>query len=160
MCKKACSEAIIAAVRSLRHTDITLKPNTASGKRLRCIFKKMRRFNENDVHAAFESLLRSGAIVIVAHVQEVALSANGESRRQTGKAARINVKELPAASLLAKRSWFLDSEGRPAKPGEVEGVRQFFGMMVYVTADGLPEKIKKVVASPTIAPAPSLLAVA
>ncbi len=141
--KPDCSEFIIEAARSLRQKPNRIRPPTASaGVALRRLYDIARDvYSEEEFRQGVKTLLNDGAVVVVARQGELECVDGQEHSKQTGPSRDVKVSALPEQLPFGFGKWYLN-ESNLSVAAQVAGkYRSYHSILLYVVADGLPDKV-------------------
>ena len=145
----SCSDFIVAAIRATRPTPKNLKPGTSACRGLRLIYSLANQYySEQQFRRSIDALISSGVILLIARVCERGKREGGEG--SYGPTVTERIFSIPPRVPLNEHRWVLNGEGKPvgrAAEEQEKYLKSFHSINLYVVADGLPQRIAKLVSS-------------
>ncbi len=128
---------LVSTIRNVRQVWKNMKPGTAAGVQVHEVFQEaLSVFTENEMRQALNELLHEGVLLMTATTDHCV----------RGKVIHglTYIQVIPLGAPLQEYYWNLNNKGDVVKPSEFEHyAKRFSHMRLYVTADGLPERVKK-----------------
>lgn len=131
--KLSCSEFIVATLRKLRRNPKNLPDDANSGMSLKRLWEVAKEiYSKDEFRNGLEDLLAQNTILITA-------------RQYGGGIREIAIRKIPDDIGNCDR-WHLSEQGKYVSPTASESLkhRTIANFLVYVQADGLPKKAKRI----------------
>ena len=145
--KPDCSDFIVAAARSIRMKPSNLKKGTSAGVSLNRLFSVAKEvYTANEFHKSLKSLIKNKTILMMGDEVD-RMKVEGQKHDAWGRHRIVKIIDVPTNAPFLKRSWCLDSNGKITDPEckDIEEYRMIQNILLYISSDGLPDKIKKFV---------------
>ena len=134
--KPNCQEFILQAIREIRRNPSNLKPDARAGVKLNRLWDVARNiFTEDEFRHSLNSLLENDIVLVTWKV-----------RNQRGKNRYEKATKLSMSTPLETERWHREKPTFHNTDSSANKVRYetVHKIMLYITADGLPEKVKKI----------------
>jgi|GEM_PF-3492531 len=151
--KPPIKDFIVAAIRKLRPHPHNLKPNTASGIRLSRVYKvALAVYTDREFREGLVTAMNEEEVII----HGVLHTVKKREGRRWGASRHEIISSIAEDVPLQLDTWHLDKGGHPVNPEEVEEHEKIHSIRMCVIADGLPKKVRNILAPQSNEPNKSL----